>query len=100
MPRSIAAKNKTSTVPVHATMIPAYRPPTIGQSIKEGFGVGVGVSLANRIVSGIFGPPTVQTIQVSQKVPTVSAFEQCIAEHRDDVGACAHLASGQSDIKK
>jgi hypothetical protein len=31
----------------------------------------------------------------------VSAFEQCIAEHRDDIGACAHLASsGQTDLKK
>jgi hypothetical protein len=94
MPRSIAAKRNTVPAPVTLS-VPAYRPPTIGQSIKEGFGVGVGVSLANRLVSGIFGPPTVQTIQVS-------AFEQCIAEHRDDVGACAHLAtgSGQPDIKK
>lgn len=76
------------------TADPVHTPPTISQRIKAGLGVGV---------SFIFGPPTIQTIQSPPVVttnPTVTAFEQCIAEHRDDIGACVHLASGQSDIKK
>ncbi len=94
MPRPFPAKHTPAPVTLS---VPAYQPPTIGQSIKDGFGLGVGVNLASRLVSEIFGPPTVQTVQV----PTVSAFEQCIAEHRDNVGACAHLATGgQTGIKK
>lgn len=92
----------TRLLPTAQLSTPAYNhpvtTPTIGQAIKEGFGVGIGVSLANRVVSGLFGPPT---IQVAQPTP----FEQCIAEHRDDVAVCAHLASasngsGQSNLKK
>jgi hypothetical protein len=101
MPRSVAAKYtapRPAPAPIHH-VIPA---PTIGQSIKDGFGLGVGVSLANRLVTGIFGPPTVQTQQtvIQKNVPT--AFEQCIAENSGDVSVCAHLAgaSGQTDIKK
>jgi len=89
----------TRLLPAAQPPTPAYTQPaaspTIGQAIKEGFGVGIGVSLANRVVSGLFGPPT---IQVAQPTP----FEQCIAEHRDDIAVCAHLAngSGQSNLKK
>ena len=57
---------------------------TLGQSIKQGFGFGIGSAIAHRI----FGP---STVAVSQKTePT--AYEQCIAEHRDDIALCAHLA--------
>lgn len=119
MPRVTAPKPKSLPLPLPVVAPPSsvvqYKPPTFGQAIKEGFGVGIGVSLANRVVSGIFGPPTVhvnttQTPTVTTTNPTVTAFEQCIAEHRDDIGACAHLArspeggpypeGGQSDIKK
>ena len=120
MPRSSSpVRAPTRSAPVRPTPIlsptPAYAPPaaspTIGQAIKEGFGVGIGVSLANRVMSGLFGPPTIQVAQPAQPAQSVihqsqpTPFEQCIAEHRDDVAVCAHLASndngsGQSNIKK
>lgn len=98
MSRNTTAKFNPKPLPLPPSNVIQYKPPTIGQSMKEGFGLGVGVSLANRLVSGIFGPPTIQTQAVQTTNPTVSAFEQCIAEHRDDIGACAHLA--HSDLKK
>ena len=54
--------------------------------MKDGFGLGFGSAIAHRMVSGIFGAPTVATVAA----PT--AFEQCVAEHRDDIALCAHLA--------
>ena len=74
--------------------------PDIVEHLKKGFGIGVGVSLA----TWIFGPPRIHVEH--HAIPTVSAFEQCIAEHRDDVAVCAHLVSasnprgGQTDLKK
>ena len=93
MPRVATPKHKTNPLPLPVVQ---YKPPSVGQSMKEGFGLGIGVSLANRLVSGIFGPPTVQSV-VTTTNPTVTAFEQCIAEHRDDIGACAHLAGTSND---
>lgn len=63
-------------------------PPTLGQSMKDGFGLGVGSAIAHRLVAGIFGAPTVAVAQARE--PT--AFEQCVAEHRDDIALCTHLA--------
>lgn len=88
------------TPPTHTSSSSTFAAPNISQSIKDGFGVGIGFSLANRLVSGIFGPPTVQTQQTVIYKSQPTAFEQCISEHRDDVAVCAHLASGQLDIKK
>lgn len=68
--------------------------PTIGQSMKDGFGLGFGSAIAHRMVSGIFGAPTVNTVAAPAQ-PT--AFEQCVAEHRDDIALCAHLAEKKSN---
>lgn len=103
MPRiTTTPKQKSLPLPSPSSVV-QYKPPTIGQSIKEGFGVGIGVSLANRLVSNIFGPPTIQTSSPTVNPPysAPTPFEQCIAEHREDITVCAHLAnSGQSNIKK
>ena len=61
--------------------------------MKDGFGLGIGSAIAHRVVSGIFGAPTVNTVAAPRE-PT--AFEQCVAEHRDDIGICAHLAEKKS----
>lgn len=69
--------------------LPSGTGPTLGQSIKDGFGLGIGSAIGHRIVSGIFGAPTVN-VTTAPREPT--AFEKCISEHRDDVALCAHLA--------
>ena len=60
--------------------------PTLFQTAKEGFGLGVGVSLAQRAVAAIFGPTEVK--MVTGREPT--EYEQCLIETRD-IGICAHL---------
>jgi hypothetical protein len=103
MPRSapaapLAVPNKSKHATVRSVVPPAYAPPppppqmqapTLGQSIKDGFGLGLGSSIASRLVSNIFGPPTI-TVQTAQRQPT--EYEQCLVEHRDDPGVCGHLA--------
>jgi hypothetical protein len=57
---------------------------TLGQSIKQGFGFGVGSHLANAIL-GPAGRP-------SEQPPSVpNEYKQCMRENNDDKAACAHL---------
>ena len=60
--------------------------PSLLQNAKEGFGLGIGVSLAQRAVSAVFGPAEVRVVPVRD--PT--EYEKCLIENRD-IGICAHL---------
>lgn len=73
--------------------LPSGAGPSLGQSIKDGFGLGIGSAIGHRIVSGIFGAPTVNVAAAAPREPT--AFEKCVADHRDDIALCAHLAEKQ-----
>ena len=60
---------------------------TLGQSIKQGFGFGVGSHLAHAILGPTNRPnPTEQTPIVIN-----NEYKQCMAENNDDKAACAHL---------
>ncbi len=57
--------------------------PSLGQSVKEGFGLGVGSAVAHRVVASIFGAPTVNVTQPvhTNKEPCDKerlAFENCM----------------------
>ena len=60
--------------------------PSLGQSVKEGFGLGVGSAVAHRVVASIFGAPTVNVAQTTGSVQPVKypcdkeriAFESCM----------------------
>ncbi len=41
-------------------MAAAAAPNSLGQSIKDGFGLGIGVSVADRLVGSFFGPRKVE----------------------------------------
>jgi hypothetical protein len=60
--------------------------PTLLQNAKEGFGLGIGVGLAQRAITAVFGPTEVRMIPVRD--PT--EYEKCLIENRD-IGICAHL---------
>jgi len=62
--------------------------PSLLQTAKEGFGLGIGVSLAQRAVSAVFGAPEVKMVPATSRSPT--EYEQCLIEKRD-IGICAHL---------
>ena len=96
MPRSKSSSNfKASTLPTPVTRNPSnhvtrientsrieVEPPTLGQSLKQGFGFGAGSAIAHRI----FGPsPVIQSVNASSdKKVTIPcenerhAFETCI----------------------
>ena len=74
------------------------KPPSFGQSVKEGFSLGIGMSLARNLVDGLFGnkpaaPPTVvvappaapPTILGSNKAPLEQqlAYQQCLKDGGD-----------------
>ena len=63
--------------------------PSLLQNAKEGFGLGIGVSLAQRAVAAIFGPPTI-TLSTEKEKREPTEYEQCLIEKRD-IGICAHL---------
>lgn len=89
MPRSQSSKPIThpSTVfpnPMSsvAKPIPTLPAPSFGQTMKEGFALGTGSAIAHRVVSYVFGAPTV-TMQTPQGPPNPcekerQAFENCM----------------------
>ena len=67
----------------------------LGQSIKEGFGLGVGSAVAQRVVTGILGPPRVVTETVTPaSTPTLSTSDlwiRCLEQTQGDVEKCEPL---------
>lgn len=67
------------------------QPPTLGQSMKEGFGLGVGMSVARNLVDGVFGtkPPAPVTAPVPQLpvqhcAETLKALSACYKHFERD----------------
>lgn len=104
MPRS-SSTSRSSSQRTHTPSLPTLPPtpfrnpyssvgqplpnagtPTLGQSMKDGFGLGVGSAIAHRVVGSIFGAPTVNTVvtgapQAAPKNPCDKeryAFEACM----------------------
>lgn len=71
MPRSHASPKKT-TVPFRS-VVPAAPPSSLVQTVKDGFGFGMGSALAHRAVGSIFGAGSQSTCGVER-----SAFENCV----------------------
>jgi hypothetical protein len=79
MPRTASSSSRPkSSVPAvrHSAPVAPFHTtpsgPTLGQSIKDGIGLGIGSSIGHRITSAFFGPPTVATV-VKHETPAVVA---------------------------
>ena len=70
--------------------------PTLGQTMKDGFGLGVGVSIADRLVGAIFGPRQVQMIPVLEPKPAQTVYERCLELTLGREEPCAHLKESKS----
>ena len=77
----------SSVAPYHPPSVPALlqpKPPTFLQSAKEGFGLGVGVSIARNIVDRAFSSLSYNTIPTTIATPkqvssdNLKLYEQCI----------------------
>jgi hypothetical protein len=93
---AVLPRPPTHTPPVQSPAVVQnqgqYEYPSIGQIVKQGFGFGIGSSIANRLVSSVLGPPQ-QTIprqqqemtqvssQETKREPVYSvAYNQCVLE--------------------
>ena len=64
------------------------KPPSFGQSVKEGFSLGFGASIARNVVDRWFGttPPVVSTpVTTPSKTPLENqlAYQQCLKDGGD-----------------
>jgi len=80
MPRSL--QKRTNSHYPSTSQTPVQVQTSLGQSIKQGFGFGVGSHLANVIV----GPAGRQNPSESKPIE----YSQCMIEHNDKA-ACAYL---------
>ncbi len=83
MPRSSPVIKRPTFSP---SVISVQRESSLLGAVKEGFGWGIGTSVAR----SLFGGSGSQQQQQVKAEPT--EFERCIAEHKDDIAVCAHLA--------
>jgi len=63
--------------------------PSLGQSMKEGFGLGVGVSVAQHAVNGVMNfltPP-----KTSNPVDNTKEYEKCMKYSSNDTEFCRTL---------
>jgi hypothetical protein len=70
--------------------------PTLGQSMKDGFGLGVGVSIADRLVGAIFGPRQIQMVPAPEPKPAQNVYERCLELTMGREEPCAHLKESKS----
>jgi hypothetical protein len=63
----------------------------MGQSIKQGFGFGVGSHLANWILGPAGRSSDYKPTESKPIDSTPTEYKQCMSENNDDKAACAHL---------
>lgn len=87
MPRSAQSSSKSTPArfsnPLSSVGHPVPYQPSFGQTLKEGFALGTGSAIAHRVVSSVFGAPTVNVQSSSQNLPQPCekerlAFETCM----------------------
>ena len=90
----LISRINSTTRPTPAT---APTAPTLGQSMKYGFGLGVGVSIADRLVGAIFGPRQVQMmVPVREPISAQTVYERCMEITLGREDPCAHLKEPKS----
>jgi len=94
MPRS-ANKSVVAHKVVPTAVVPASvsRPSSLLQTVKDGFGFGVGSAIAHRMVSAVVGPQVrAEPQSVSPEIDQRNlAYEQCLVENPNDVIVCKYL---------
>ena len=92
------ARNNKSIV-VHKPASPAAQKPAVesiqrpslGQSMKEGFGLGIGVSVAQHAVNGVMNFFTVPKSSNPVENQKVIEYEKCMKYTSNDVDTCKSL---------
>lgn len=76
---------RRSTAPTPPTWYSAPAP-TLGQTVKEGFGLGLGSAVAHRVVGAVLGPPKVEMIKPQQ---SHDLWARCLEQTHYDTEKCA-----------
>ena len=102
MPRRIApapAPSKPSSVQTIQV-----QQPTLMESVKSGFGFGIGSSIAHNIFGSRPAPAQAPAQSAPMADPTkLTAYEQCLVDTHGDLTGCKHLRVGAmvtADINK
>ena len=94
----LISRINSTTSPTRPTNPSTPTAPTLGQSMKDGFGLGVGVSIADRLVSSVFGPRQVQMVPVPiiETKKELTTYERCLELTLGREDPCAHLKESKS----
>jgi hypothetical protein len=82
------AIHKTASLPVVQKPVSGS---TIGQSIKDGFGLGVGVSVAQHAVNGVINFLTPPKSSNPVENTKVQEYEKCMKYSSNDSDLCKNL---------
>lgn len=86
-PARLSPPSRPISITAPAPMaIPAA--PSFGQTIKEGFGVGIGVSIADRLVGSVLGPRKVEVAAAPAAPVAVTAPLQPCREQESLLNSC------------
>lgn len=88
-------RNKVSTTSKQVVTKPvAIQPlPSLGQTIKEGFGLGVGLSVGTNIVNGVFNMFSTPKSSNPSENNKLAEYEKCIKYSSNDIEKCKSLLS-------
>jgi len=82
---STSGSNPASSVVVVAKV---FQSPTLGQSIQNGIGVGIGVSVAQKVVNGIFDMFSIPKSSNPVENQKVLEFKKCMEYNIEDYEKC------------
>lgn len=81
----------TKPVPIQPVAIQPL--PSLGQTIKEGFGLGVGLSVGTNIVNGVFNMFSTPKSSNPSENNKLAEYEKCIKYSSNDIEKCKSLLS-------
>lgn len=85
--RALAIR-KSSQLPAP---VPTIQRPTMGQTIKEGFGLGVGVSVAQHAVNGVMNFLTPPKSSNPVENTNLQEYKKCMEYSSNDTDLCKKL---------
>jgi hypothetical protein len=89
--KSITPRKAAPPPMIQKPVVESIQRPSLGQSMKEGFGLGVGVSVAQHAVNGVmnfFSPPKSSNTVENSKV---QEYEKCMKYSSNDSDLCKKL---------
>ena len=78
-------------VPINQPTVLTIPPQSLGQTMKEGFGLGVGLSVGRNIVDGVFNMFSTPKSSNPKEQNKVAEYEKCLEYSSNDIEKCKTL---------